>query len=75
LKEPFAKMTLFPAFQRDHIDACQISTKPSQILLFLADPLNTSKSEDNKGGITISTPTHLKISHNTFTELGQCKKR
>jgi hypothetical protein len=75
IKEPLAKIELFLAFHRDQRVACHIIKKPLRIFSFLADPLNTSKSEDNDARITITTPSHLNISHHTIIALGQCKKR
>jgi hypothetical protein len=43
LKEPFAKMVLFLAFQMDQRVACHIIKKPWRALLFLAAPLNILK--------------------------------
>jgi hypothetical protein len=40
LKEPFAKIVLFLAFQIEQSVACQIIKKPWRTLLFFTEPLN-----------------------------------
>jgi hypothetical protein len=75
LKESFAKIVLFLAFQIDHKLAWQIIKKPWRILVILAEILNTSKSTNKLGGITTTTPNHLNTSYQIEMALEQCKKR
>jgi hypothetical protein len=58
-------MKLFRAPHNDHTTVCQTKQKPLRHFLLFADSLTQSKSIIIFGGITITTPSHLKISYHT----------
>jgi hypothetical protein len=72
---PFEKITLFLERQIAQIVACQ--TKENPLLFFFdpAAPVKQSNRIEIVGGITITTPSHLKIAFQTPAAKSQNKKR